>query len=76
VLNTFMGSIVAALAESMALAQKAEVNPQHLLEVIQSGALNAPLFTIKVRHWWRGIGLGFGGLVQGQEAILDCWIPV
>lgn len=43
----FMGSTVAALAEALALAKAAGVEQEMVIDVIGSGALNAPIFKIK-----------------------------
>jgi 3-hydroxyisobutyrate dehydrogenase-like beta-hydroxyacid dehydrogenase len=48
IINSFMGSVVSSLAEAMTLARRAGVSEAALLEVIGAGALNAPIFAIKV----------------------------
>ena len=48
IINSFMGTVVASLAEAMKLARESTVSEVALLEVIGAGALNAPIFAIKV----------------------------
>jgi glyoxylate/succinic semialdehyde reductase len=63
VVNMFMGSTVAALAEALALAARAGVPQGALLDVIGSGALAAPIFQIKVLL----------GALRARNAACKCW---
>jgi len=47
VVNGIMGAHMAALAEGMALAEKCDLDPLTLLEILSLGALSSPLVTSK-----------------------------
>jgi glyoxylate/succinic semialdehyde reductase len=45
--NLVMGGVLVALCEGLALASASGIDPQHLLEVLDSGAVSNPMFRLK-----------------------------
>ena len=47
VVNMIMGSMMGAFAEGLTLAEKSELDPKTLLEVVSLGAIASPMFALK-----------------------------
>lgn len=47
VVNMIMGSMMGAFAEGLTLAEKSDLNPETLLQVISLGAIASPMFALK-----------------------------
>jgi 3-hydroxyisobutyrate dehydrogenase-like beta-hydroxyacid dehydrogenase len=47
VVNSLMGTMVAALGEGLALAESVDLDGQQLLEVISQGAIQSPVYALK-----------------------------
>ena len=54
IVNSVMGSMMASFAEGLSLTEKAELDPETLLQIISLGAINTPMYALKGPNMIKG----------------------